>query len=101
MSTGRSEGELRQDIERTRQQLGETAEALAAKADVKARARQKVNQVKAQATSRAAQARQQATARAAQAREQAGGGWLSNPPALAAAAAIVFAGIAIALWRRR
>jgi hypothetical protein len=79
MSTGRTEGELREDIEQTRQQLGQTAEALAAKADVKARAKQKVSQVK----------------------EQAAGGWLSNPSALAAAAAVVFAGIAIMLWRRR
>ena len=90
MSTGRTEGELREDIEQTRQQLGQTAEALAAKADVKARAKQKVSQVK-----------EQAAARAAQAREQAADGWLSNPSALAAAAAVVFAGIAVMLWRRR
>ena len=97
MSTGQSEGELREDIERTRQQLGETAEALAAKADVKARAKQKVSQVKEQATARATQVREQATARASQAT----GGWWNRPSALAAAAAVVFAGIAIALWRRR
>jgi hypothetical protein len=36
-----------------------------------------------------------------QVKEQAAGGWLSNPSALAAAAAVVFAGIAIMLWRRR
>jgi len=90
MSTGRTEGELREDIEQTRQQLGQTAEALAAKADVKARTKQKVSQVK-----------EQAAARATQAREQAADGWLSNPSALAAAAAVVFAGIAIAAWRRR
>jgi hypothetical protein len=85
-----TEGELRQDIERTRQQLGETAEALAARADVKARATQKLNQVK-----------DQASARAVQVKEQAVGSWLSNPSALAAAAAVVFAAIAIAAWRRR
>jgi hypothetical protein len=90
MSTGQSEGQLRDDIERTRQQLGETAEALAAKADVKARAKQKANQVK-----------EQATVRANQVRDQAASGWLSNPSALAAVAAVVFAGIAIAAWRRR
>jgi hypothetical protein len=89
MSSGQTEGELRQDIERTRQQLGETAEALAAKADVKARARQKANQVKEQAIARAGQAKDPAS------------GWLSNPSAVAAAAAVVFAGIAVWLWRRR
>jgi len=101
MSTGRTEGELREDIEQTRQQLGQTAEALAAKADVKARTKQKVSQVKEQATARATQAREQAAVRATQVREQAAGGRLSNPSALAAAAAVVFAGIAIMLWRRR
>ena len=90
MSTGRTEGELREDIEQTRQQLGQTAEALAAKADVKARATQRVSQLK-----------EQATARATQARQQAAGGWLSDRSVLAAAAAVVFACIAIAAWRRR
>ena len=90
-SGGPTESELRKDIERTRQQLGETAEALAAKADVKARARQKAGQVK-----------EQATARASQVKEQAASGWRNNPAALAAAAAAaVFACIAIAAWRRR
>jgi len=90
MSSGQTEGQLREDIERTRQQLGETAEALAAKADVKARAKQKVDQV-----------RRQATARAGQAKEKAAHDWMSSPSALAAAAAVVFAAIAIAAWRRR
>jgi hypothetical protein len=90
MSTGETEGQLRADIERTRQQLGETADALAAKADVRAQAKQKANQLK-----------NQAAARANQVKEQAAGGWLSSPSALAAAAAVVFAAIAIAAWRRR
>jgi anti-sigma-K factor RskA len=86
-----AEAELREDIERTRRQLGDAAEALAAKADVKARARQKASQV-----------REQAIARASQARDQAASGWRSNPAAVGAAgAAVVFACIAIALWRRR
>jgi hypothetical protein len=90
MSTGETEGQLRADIERTRQQLGETADALAAKADVRAQAKQKANQLK-----------NQAAARANQVKEQAAGGWLSSPSALATAAAVVFAAIAIAAWRRR
>jgi Protein of unknown function (DUF3618) len=36
---------IRADIEQTRQQLGETVEALAAKADVKARAQDKVSEL--------------------------------------------------------
>ena len=63
--------EVRADIERTRQQLGETVEALAAKADMKAQARQKVSLAKQQAAARVAKARQLASARASQARSQA------------------------------
>ena len=55
---------LREDIARTREQLGETVEALAAKADVKARVRQK-------AAGTAGQARQRAAEAVGQAREQA------------------------------
>jgi len=40
--------ELRQEIEQTRQRLGETVDELAAKADVKARARAKVAEVSGQ-----------------------------------------------------
>jgi hypothetical protein len=38
--------EIREDIEQTRDELGDTAAALAAKADVKARAKSKVEQIK-------------------------------------------------------
>jgi hypothetical protein len=53
--------ELREQVEHTRAELGQTVEALAAKADVKARAQEK-----------AAEARQQATAKAGELKEQAG-----------------------------
>jgi ABC-type transporter Mla subunit MlaD len=108
-----TEADVREDIERTRQQLGETAEALAAKADVKARARQKATQLKEQAATRAAQVKEQAATRASQVKEQAAtrasqtrgqaaSSWGDNPAALAAAvAAVVFTCIAIVLWRRR
>jgi hypothetical protein len=43
------------DIDRTREQLGETVEALAAKADVKARAGQKAAEVKTKAGQKAAE----------------------------------------------
>jgi Protein of unknown function (DUF3618) len=38
--------ELRRDIEQTRAQLGDTAAALGAKADVKGRAKERVNEIK-------------------------------------------------------
>jgi ElaB/YqjD/DUF883 family membrane-anchored ribosome-binding protein len=45
----RSPEEIRRDIEATREELGDTVEALAAKADVKAQARERVDSVKEQA----------------------------------------------------
>ena len=70
--------QLKQEIERTREQLGETVEALVAKVDVKARARERMDELSqrwksmiAQLKDRAARARQQAAAWAAQARQQA------------------------------
>lgn len=42
----RQPAEIQQDIEATRQQMGETVEALAAKADVKTRAKDKVADAK-------------------------------------------------------
>ena len=48
----RSAEEIREDIESTREELGETVEELAAKTDVKGRAQAKAEDVKAQATER-------------------------------------------------
>jgi ElaB/YqjD/DUF883 family membrane-anchored ribosome-binding protein len=42
----RSAEEIRADIEQTREQVGDTVEALAAKTDVKAQAKQKVDEIK-------------------------------------------------------
>jgi Protein of unknown function (DUF3618) len=50
-----SEQELQQEIERTRQRLGETVDALAAKADMKARVRAKAAEAKAQARDKVAE----------------------------------------------
>ncbi len=47
--------ELRQEIEQTRQSLGETVDELAAKADMKARARAKAADAKARARDKAAE----------------------------------------------
>ena len=53
--------ELEQEIEKTREQLGETVEALAAKVDVKARAREKLSQLTGRLKSKAIEARGKAT----------------------------------------
>ena len=59
-----SEDDLRQEIEHTRQRLGETVDELAAKADIKARAQAKAAEATAQARDRAAKATAQARDRA-------------------------------------
>jgi Protein of unknown function (DUF3618) len=61
---------VKQEIERTREQLGETVGQLAAKADVKARARAKVTALTGRVKAGTGQARQQATARLIGARSQ-------------------------------
>lgn len=65
--------QLRQDIERTREELGETVEALIAKADVKARARERVGELSGRLREATTQAREQATAKVGQARSQIAG----------------------------
>jgi hypothetical protein len=62
--------QLRQEIERTREELGETVEALIAKADVKARTRERVGEISERLREATTQAREQATARVGQARTQ-------------------------------
>jgi Protein of unknown function (DUF3618) len=62
--------ELREEIERTREQLGETVQALAAKADVKARAQDKAAQVTVCMKTKAGQARRQAAAKVGQVQSQ-------------------------------
>jgi len=62
--------QIRQDIERTREQLGETVEALVAKTDVKARAKERAGQLSQTLKEKTALAKEQTTARVAQAKEQ-------------------------------
>jgi Protein of unknown function (DUF3618) len=57
----RSPEEIRRDIEETRGELGDTVEALAAKADVKAQAKDKAEEVKAQAKDKADELKQKAS----------------------------------------
>jgi Protein of unknown function (DUF3618) len=81
--------QLEAEIERTRERLGETVEALAAKADVKARAQHKVSELTGRLKSKADQAKQQITQR---------------PGTVAASAGVVCAlaaTLVIISWRRR
>jgi hypothetical protein len=50
VSTAKDPEEIRDEIEATRQELGDTVEALAAKADVKAIAHEKIESTKASVT---------------------------------------------------
>ena len=62
--------ELQQEIERTREQLGETVEQLVAKADVKARAQDKAAKLADRVKGQTGQTRAQAAARVGSARDQ-------------------------------
>jgi hypothetical protein len=64
---------LAEEIERTREELGTTVEALAAKADVKARAREKTAEMSGRLTGAASQARAQLSAGTVQLRKDAAG----------------------------
>jgi hypothetical protein len=82
----RTPDEIRADIEETRGDLGDTVEALAAKADVKAQAKERVDSVKESATGKAEELKQKVSdvtpeAVASQAR--------SNPLPLAVGGALV------------
>jgi Protein of unknown function (DUF3618) len=65
--------QLRQEIERTRGQLGETVEELAARADVKSRARSKAAELSGRVKSRTSQAKKKFGARAGDVRSQLAG----------------------------
>src|SRR5215467_9254501 len=62
--------ELQREIEQTREQLGDTAEQLVAKADVKARAQSKAAELAGRVKGQAATARAQAAAGAGSVRDQ-------------------------------
>ncbi|MER5888865.1 DUF3618 domain-containing protein [Streptomyces sp. NPDC001941] len=64
--------ELREEVERTRHELGRTVEALAAKADVKGRAQEKAVRVKEQATGKAAELKDQVATKAGEVATKAG-----------------------------
>jgi hypothetical protein len=96
---------LRKDIEATRADLADTVEALAAKGDLKARAKGKVAGVKAAAGEQAGQAAQTTKAKAAQIRRQAKETTASLQAPMVrrsgAAAAVVAAGLVLVWVQRR
>ena len=112
MTSGDQAG-LEQEIERTREQLGETVAALAAKADVKAQVRAKASQVARPLRSRTAQARQQAAVAAERlskvtpdpvqrvAVKAGAAGRERRVRLVIAAGAVVLAWLLIARWRQR
>ena len=65
-----NEEELRQEIEQTREQLGDTVELLVAKTDIKGRARAKAAGLTGRLKDKSALARSKATARGTDARSQ-------------------------------
>jgi hypothetical protein len=91
--------EIQQEIDRTRERLGETVDELAAKADVKARTRAKAAEMKAKAQGKAIEMKAKATEVSGQVRRSpvVQRRW---PVAAAAAASIVLVGSLLA-WRRR
>jgi vacuolar-type H+-ATPase subunit E/Vma4 len=60
----RSPEEIRADIEQTREEVGDTVEALAAKTDVKAQAREKVEEIKGTVRAKADEVKAKAQTRA-------------------------------------
>ncbi|WP_282778028.1 DUF3618 domain-containing protein [Nocardia sp. CC201C] len=89
--TAASVDELREQVEHTRAELGQTVEALAAKTDVKARAQDRAEAAEHQAAAKAEQLKHKTTDAAQQAR--------SHPGLVLAGVA----GVVIAVWavRRR
>ena len=67
----RSPEEIREDIEQTREQLGDTAAAVAQKADVKKQAKEKASAVKEKASAKADSIKQTATAKREEVAEKA------------------------------
>lgn len=90
---------LTEEIERTREQLGETVDALAAKADVKARAQRRAAEVRNNLRGKARAARDKVTEQPGELRGQAAvivrGHGLEATAAAAAVAALIFTWLAL------
>jgi Protein of unknown function (DUF3618) len=111
--------QLKAAIERTREELGRTAELLVAKTDVKARAQAKASDLAQRAKDATSQVRRQAAAQAGSARQQLVSGYQASAPLnqavtqgiegarahrkpLIIAVGVLIAGvIAVRIWNRR
>jgi ElaB/YqjD/DUF883 family membrane-anchored ribosome-binding protein len=96
--------QLQSEIERTRQDLSETVDALTAKLDVKSRAKERLNVTKDRAAARVSDVQTRATGLAANARNAATDDQgKPTPPVLvgAAVAVAVLVATGVLLWRRR
>jgi ElaB/YqjD/DUF883 family membrane-anchored ribosome-binding protein len=96
MSTeDRSAEEIRADIEQTREEVGDTVEALAAKSDVKAQAQQRIDEVRSRVRARAEEAKAKARSATPQSAQQGGEQVVakirSNPTPVIAGTALVAA----------
>jgi hypothetical protein len=92
---------LRREISQTREDMGETLDALSAKLDVKGQAKAKVDNAKTEAKVKADQAKAQAQALVNQAKEQAQTAYHRQPKAvIIGAGAAVLAIVAGFLFRR-
>lgn len=93
---------LRAEIEQTRAALGETVSALAAKADVKARAHEKADEVKARMRGVAQNRYSDLAYRVGRSRERVSDAVSSHWPLLVGAAAgLAVLATGLTLWRRR
>jgi chromosome segregation ATPase len=99
----KSPEELRQDVEETRRQLGDTVEALAEKTDVKTQAKRRIDSLKANARQKQEQAKAKAKATAPEnasaGAQQVVGVAKQNPLPVAAGGAFV-AGFLIGRWTK-
>ena len=93
---GRSPEEIRSDIEATREQMGDTVEALAAKTDVKAHVTKSAEEAKERAREKVAEAKTKVTA----AKDDMLGKARENPLPVAVAGAAM-AGFLLGRWSKR
>lgn len=101
ITSGTSPEDIQQDIERTRAQLGQTADALAHKLDVKAQAKEKLDHVRSRGDAAATHARAVTLSKTHRAQEAARDLYRRHPAVVIAAAAGVAAGVVAAVvWRR-
>ncbi|MEJ7832754.1 MAG: DUF3618 domain-containing protein [Nocardioides sp.] len=94
--------QIEADIERQREKLAETVDALQHRLDVKGRAKDKVAEVKGQAEEKAAEVKGQAKEKAAEVKDRATTDSGKPRPELGAAVAVLVAVvIGVVVWRRR